>query len=72
MNGRDAFPVVPPFADGAFCTPQRGGFPGRFIPWHSAVTDHRDVLEKYLLLRALLLHLREGKGVKEGALKALN
>ena len=64
--------MVPNFADGAFCTPQRWRFPGRFIPWHSAVTDHGDVLEKYLFLRALFLHLREGKGVKEGALEALN
>ena len=71
-NGRDAFPMVPLFADVAFCTPQRWRFPGRFIPRHSAVTDHRDVLDKYLLLRALFLHLREGKGLKEGALKALN
>lgn len=67
-NGRDAFPMVPLFADVAFCTPQRWRFPGRFIPRHSAVTDHRDVLEKYLFLRALFLHLRDGKRLKEGDL----
>ena len=63
--------MVPNFADGGILHTTEDGDSRQIYPMAFCSHRSRGRPGKYLFLRALFLHLREGKGVKEGALKAL-
>ena len=63
--------MVPIFAGIACSAPEGRKFVVRIIPWHSAFTYYRDLLNKSRLSVSPLLNLREGEGVKISRVEAV-